>query len=221
MAETKPKTFFENCVSTIITGSKFFLDDLPPRIRPFAKVPVFLFFFLLFLAVAPIAILSKLVRKPAVNPFFKLRTELETKWYSGKQYEALSELREVKKALFENQMQIYFRGVQIPQYGKFKFNEFINTMWLLYHWEFNLGNFQEASEVCDYFIDTLKPKPTKIKGQRGYWEEWVLNKAKAIYKKNGNTAAQEYLLKFVDTKNENSRINNYLYEIRDESKKIV
>jgi hypothetical protein len=94
-------------------------------------------------------------------------------------------------------------------------------MWLLYHWEFHSGNFQEASEVCDYFIDTLKPKPTKIKGQSGYWEEWVLNKAKAIYKKNGNTAAQEYLLKFVDKKNENSRINNYLYEIRDESKKIV
>ena len=39
--------------------------------------------------------------------------------------------------------------------------------------------------------------------------------------KDGGTAAQEYLLKFVDPKNEECRINKYLFEIRGESKKVV
>lgn len=67
----------------------------------------------------------------------------------------------------------------------------------------------------------MKPKSTRKKGSKDYWEEWVLNKAKAIYKKNGIAASQEYLLKFVDPNNKNSCINRYLYEIRDEFKKIV
>lgn len=221
MAKTSNKTYFETFVKSVTEGSRYFLDDLPPKIRPLAKIPVFLCFVLLGLVVAPISLLIKVLRKSTVNPFFKLRTELETKWYSGKQDEALSALREVRKILFENQMQIFFRGVQIPQYGKFKFNEFLNTNWLLYHWEFHSGNFQEASEVCDYFIDTLKPEPTKKTYSKDYWEEWILNKAKAIYKKDGNTVAQEYLIKFVDPKNEECRINKYLYEIREEAKKIV
>ena len=54
-----------------------------------------------------------------------------------------------------------------------------------------------------------------------YWEQWVINKAKAINKQKGETAAQEFLLKFIDPKNEESLINEYLYELRGSNKKIV
>jgi hypothetical protein len=106
-------------------------------------------------------------------------------------------------------------------YGKFKFDEFTKILWLLYHWEFHSGNFQEASEVCDYIIEKWTPKNVKERPPSDYWEEWVLNKAKAIHKKDGAMATQKYLLKFIDPKNEDCRINKYLYELREESKKVV
>jgi hypothetical protein len=221
MNNKENKSIVEPLFTICVDASKNLSEDFPDWLRPIVRVPIFCLMICLGIIVSPIVFTLNFFRKKTINPFFKLRTELETKWTSGKQDEALSTLREVRKILFENQMQIFFKGVQVPQYGRFKFNEFLSTNWLLYNWEFHSGNFQEASEVCDYFVDTLKPKHADKKTSESYWEEWVLNKAKAINMKDGNTATQEYLLKYVEPKNENCRINKYLYEIRDELKRIV
>ncbi len=221
MTEKNKKTFFESFISISIDVSKAITEEFPSRYRPFARVPIFFLLALFSLIAAPIVLFLKLLRKSTINPFFKLRTELETKWYGGAQDEALSELRKVREILIKNEGKLSFKGVQIPPYGKFKFDEFTKILWLLYHWEFHSGNFHEATEVCDYFIEKGELNNSKRKSIRTYWEEWVLNKAKAIHKTDGGTAAQEYLLKFVNTQYEECRINKYLYELREGSKKIV
>ncbi len=221
MTENGNKTILEKFMSVSIDGSKDLTEEMPHWIRPIARVPIFFLIVLMAIVLAPIGFFFSLFRKSTINPFFKLRTELETKWYYGKKNEALSELRKIKETLYKNQERLFFRGVHIPQYGKFKFDEFTKILWLLYNWEFHSGNFLEASEVCDYVVEQYAPENSKDKSPSNYWEEWVLKKAKAIHKMDGNIAAQEYLLKFINSKNKDSRINKYLYEIREESKEAV
>jgi hypothetical protein len=207
MTEENKKTLLESLLSICLEGSKSLADDFPKWGRPLFRVLIFCLILLSSLIIAPVVLVVRLFSKSKVDPFFKLRTELETKWYGGAQDEALTELRNVRTNLLKNEYKLFFQGVQIPPYGKFKFDEFTNVLWLLYHWEFHSGNFQEASIICDYVIEKCQPKNFSDKTSNSYWEEWVLNKAKAINIKNGTTATQEYLLKLTDPKNVSSRIS--------------
>lgn len=221
MTEKSPKTFIEPLLQICIDGSKSMADDFPRWCRPVARVLMFTFLLMSSVVIAPIYIVVRFVKKTTIDPFFKLRTELETKWYAGKQDEALKELREIKDTLDKNDMKLFFGGVSLPPYGKFKHDHLSKILWLLYHWEFHAGNFNEASQVCDSVLEQWSPKDPGEKIVGKYWEQWVVNKAKAIYKQKGETTAQEFLLKFIDPKNEESLINEYLYELRGKNKKIV
>ena len=152
-----------------------------------------------------------------------LRTELETKWCKGKQEEALNSLRKVRDTIQENEQKVFFSGVKIQPYGKFKFDEYLKVLWLLYHWEFQTGNFNQASEVCDYFIEQQKTLKTHkaLKNKSKYYSQWVVNKAEIINKQEGEMAAQQYLLKFIDPEDNENPVNQYLYEIRKKNKKVV
>ena len=152
-----------------------------------------------------------------------LRTELETKWCKGKKEEALNNLREVKDTIQKDEQKIFFSGVNIPPYGKFKFDEYLKVLWLLYHWEFQTGNLNQASEICDYFIaqyGTLKSGKVEQYGSK-YYSQWVVSKAEIILRQEGNLAAQQYLLQFVDPNDNENAVNKYLYELRNKNKKIV
>jgi hypothetical protein len=223
MTRPQNKSFIGNLVSSASTATKFISEDFSPTAKKILKLPIFLLFLLLLIFVAPFVYLSKLLKKSAVNPFFMLRTELETKWCKGKQEEALRNLREVKDTIKKDEQRIFFSGVNIPPYGRFKFDEYLKVLWLLYHWEFQTGNFNQASEVCDYFIEqygTLKSR--KVEQYRSkYYSQWVVNKAEIILKQEGSMAAQQYLLRFTDSGDKENPVNLYLYELRNKRKEIV
>ncbi len=223
MTKPKSKSFIENLVSSALTAAKFISEDFSPKSKKIFKLPIFLLVLILLIFAAPIILLSKLLKKKTVNPFFMLRTELETKWSDGKQLEALSDLREVRSTIKKSEQKIFFTGVNVEPYGKFKFNEYLKILWLLYHWEFQFGNFKQASEVCDYFVEQYGAlNSQKMKKYRSkYYSQWVVKKAEIILKQEGKIAAQQYLMKFIDSNDIENPVNQRLYELRNENKKIV
>ncbi len=223
MTKNENKSFIGNLVSSASTATKFISEDFSPTLRKIFKLPILILFLLLLIIVSPFAYISKILKKSAINPFFLLRTELETKWCKGKQEEALNNLREVRERIKKNEQKIFFRGINIPPYGKFKFDEYLKVLWLLYHWEFQTGNLNGASEICDYFIEQYGVVTSrKLEQYRSkYYSQWVVNKAEIILKQKGSLAAQQYLLRFTDPNDKENPVNQYLYEIRENKEKIV
>lgn len=220
MTQLNNMSFIGNLVSSASTATKCTSEDFSPRSKKLINLPIFIFFLTLLVFIAPLVYLSKLLKKSVVNPFFMLRTELETKWVKGKQTEALENLREVRDKIKEDEQKIFFSGVEVQPYGKFRFNEYLKVLWLLYHWEFQTGNLNEASEVCDFFIDQHKSLTSRnvMQNKSKYYSQWVVNKAEIIHKQEGRMAAQQYLLKFIDPEDNENPVNQYLYELRNKKK---
>ena len=218
------KSLIKNAVSVTKTITEHITEDFSPIASKIFKPFLFITLLLSVIILAPFVIIYKKFKKYPINPFFMLRTELETKWYKGKKEEALEQLRNVNEAIRRDERQIFTSGVNISPYGKFKFNDYWKVLWLLYHWEFQSGELDRASEICDYFIshyDTFRSrKVTKQLGSK-YLSQWVVNKAEVILKQKGSMAAQQFLLKYIDPEDIANPVNKLLYELRDNKEKIV
>ena len=103
------------------------------------------------------------------------------------------------------------KGLEIEPYGKFRFFEYIKISYLLYHWELQNQNWEMAKNVCDDILEKFgEVEPRK----NSTHAEWVTYKARIINRLEGNSNAQEYLLKYVDHEKKDNLVNEYLYELR-------
>ncbi len=184
-------------------------NDYPGLIKPFAKTTVFfavLFFAFMYLPFS-------MFRKKQMNTFFLLRTNLENKWYSESSHSALFKLRMVYQTLKANENKIIFGGTQIRPFGRFGIRYYIMTADLLYHWELIHGNWDAAHTICEDAMNFH----TKITGSSSIDRSWIIKKGKTLLMTTGKTAAQEYLLKYLEPDNKNCPIKSYLYKIRNAS----
>jgi hypothetical protein len=153
-------------------------------------------------------------RKKLIDPYAKMRTELETVWRAESSHSALQALRNIYSKILSKFDVVMLKGLQIEPYGKFGFTEYLKVSHLLYHWELQHQNWDMASDICDEIIGKYggsDPKKSKSIA------EWIVFKARVINNLEGNLSAQEFLLKYIDPKQKESPINTYLYELRKAS----
>lgn len=145
-----------------------------------------------------------------------MENDLTQIWQVESSEKALRMLRDIYKRLIEKYGNLSdFTGVKIEPYGKFKWNDFLKTSRLLYHWEMQHKNYKEVYKITKVIIDEYFKKDRKI---NSWIEEFVIHHAESIRLIDGNIAAQKFLMKYVDPNLKNSRINSYLYELRRERK---
>ena len=120
-------------------------------------------------------------------------------------------IRRVHQLLKENEEKLFFRGICIEPYGKFKHQEYSKILWLLYHWEFQLGHYENAGKICDDILKHIDPDKYILSK---YFEEWTVNKARVISKSDSKIHAEEYLLKHCNPDNKNNPITKYLHQLR-------
>ena len=146
------KKFFTD----ILDVTESLTGDSPKALRALL-LPLCLFGILLFtLIVGPFIITYKFFNKDKGAPFKKLETELLTKWHTESSEAALLELREWYEKLKDNPSLFYFKGAHFEPYGRFRFNDYINILNLLYCWEIQHQNYNEASEICDIHLSVYK-----------------------------------------------------------------
>lgn len=212
MSENKKKHLFQVMIETALQASEAISKDFSSRKKPVVRVIVYFGTLLIMIIALPIVVSFKLFRKKIEDPFLKLRTELEAKWSADSNHDALIALRDVYSRLISNQDTVFLKGFKIAPYGKFRFYEYIRVAHLLYHWELQHQNWNEANKICDEILNLLSDvDPKKNKS----YEDWIVYKARAIKHLEGETAAQEFLLKYVDPKRDDSPVNTYLFELRN------
>lgn len=199
-------------IKSIAEGSKDIADDFPPFWRPLVRLVTAIVFSLIVIVASPFTLIARLLPRKQ-DAFQKLNTELETVWHEQSSFEALRQLREIKKTLYADHYEaLCQKGVEVKPYGVFKFDQYFNVLRLLYHFELRHKNYTAAGEVCD---EILRPYIGK-EGKRWLPEEWFVNKAKTIAALEGTTAAQEFLMPYVDSDSEESYIRKYFLELRGE-----
>lgn len=206
------KKFFTDIldVSESITG------DSPKGLRAFL-LPLCFFGILLFtIIVGPFIITYKFFKKDKEAPFKKLEKELFTKWHTESSEAALLELREWHEKLNDNPSLFHFKGAHFEPYGRFRFNDYINILNLLYCWEVQHQNFNEACEICDIYLSVYKDSG---KGRESKsFQYWAVQKAQIIKSIQGHTEARKYLLQYLDPQHRDCPINQYFEELRSEDK---
>jgi hypothetical protein len=199
-------------IKSIAEASKDIAGDFQPFWRPLVRLITVIVFSLIVIISTPFTLIARLLPRKQ-DSFQKLRTELETVWHEKSSIEALHQLRELRSTLYNDHLEALLnKGVEIQPYGVFKFAGYSNVLQLLYHYELRHKNYTEAGGVCD---EIIKPYVGK-EGKRWLPEEWFVNKAKTIAALEGSTAAQEFLMPYVDNDNEESFIRKYFLELRGE-----
>jgi hypothetical protein len=138
--------------------------------------------------------------------------ELDTTWYEKSPEVALDQLRDLRNQLKKSEMEVNNKGKEIQPYGRFKGFEYYSILELLYHWETRLGHYQEASDLCDEFLEPYLKKDQKVKL---FIEDWLVKKARTIRALQGSLAAQEFLMPYVDHDKEENYLRDYFLELRD------
>ncbi len=199
-------------IKSIAESSKDIADDFSPFWRPLVRIITVFVFSLILITSSPFILIARFIPKKQ-NVSQKLRTELDTIWHEKSSVVALQKLRELRSTLHDNHLKdLLGKGVKIQPYGVFKFAGYTDVLQLLYHFELRHKNYAEAGEVCD---EILKPYIGK-ESNRWLPEEWFVNKAKTIAALEGSTAAQEFLMPYVDNDSEESYIRKYFLELRGE-----
>lgn len=210
------KSFIQNVLAIALTGSEEIAQDVPPRIRPLIKVALYVFTLGILLAMMPFLVLFKFFQKPSRDAFLNLQTDLETLWKSESSLVALTRLRKIYHQLYQNLDKVMgIKGYTIVPYGKFRFYEYDRVQELLYYWEVQHHHWKEALALCNELLEIYlrNRKPPHSPSV----EIWIVRKARIINNIEGTTAAQQYLLQYIDPEREESPINTYLYELRNQS----
>lgn len=213
MSEQK-HNLFAAMVDAAVKGSEAMAEDYTSWRKPLVRTLFYFGTFIIMILTLPFLIPYKIFRKKLIDPFEKMRTELETIWRTESSNAALDKLREVYLKVLSQLDTVMIKGLQIEPYGKFKFDEYIKVSHLLYHWELQHQNWDMANNVCDDILkkyDGFDPKKSKS------YADWIVLKARVLNNLEGNTSAQEYLLKYIDPEEKEGPINNYLYELRKAS----
>ena len=210
MTEKKPR-YPTQLIKTITSASRALSEEVPQWLRPIFNVIFVILFTLIILLFLPVHCVYSLLRKEMINPFFKLRTEVETKWYEGKKEDALQEIRRVRRELTNEQGSFRFPWQKVEPYGKFDYENYAKILWLLFNWEYQQNNIEEASAVCDEVLLGYKAKTSK---RSAYMDQWVVNRAKIMHKLEGGILAQEFLMQYLDPKNTDSLVNKYMDELK-------
>jgi hypothetical protein len=205
------ENLFDIMVEAAVKGSEAMSEDYSSWRKPIARMFFYFGTFFIMLLTLPFFIPYKLFRKKLIDPFVKMRTELETIWRTESSTAALEQLRKVYSKLLLNLNNVIIKGLQIEPYGKFKFDEYIKVSHLLYHWELQHQNWEMANDVCDEILHKhcgFDPKKSEA------YADWIVFKARVLNKLEGNASAQKFLLKYIDPKEKEGLINQYLYELR-------
>jgi hypothetical protein len=205
---------FRVMVDAAVKGSEAMAEDYTSWRRPVARIFFYFGTFCIMLLTLPFVIPYKIFRKKLIDPFAKMRTELETIWRTESSIGAIEKLRKIHTEILSNLDKVMIRGLQIEPYGKFKFDEYIKVSHLLYHWELQHQNWDKANGVCDEILHKYSgfdPKKSKA------YADWIVLKARVLNKLEGNSSAQEFLLKYIDPEEKDGLINKYLYELRKAS----
>ena len=208
------ENLFSVMVDAAVKGSEAMAEDYTSWRKPIARL-IFYFgtFFIMFLTL-PFLIPYKIFRKKLIDPFAKMRTELETIWRTESSISALEKLRKVYLEILSNLDNVMIKGLLIEPYGKFKFDEYIKVSYLLYHWELQHKNWEMANDVCDEILNKYSGfDPRKSKA----YADWIVLKARVLNELEGNSSAQEFLLKYIDPEEKEGLIKKYLYELRKAS----
>lgn len=196
-------------INIAIQGSEYFSEESPKWLRPLTKIIAFtiilLFMFLMFPFI--------LIKRKHPNSYQKLKTELVAIWHSESSTAALKKLRNIHGQLINDFQKVMLGGHKIEPYGKFNFYDYANVAELLYHWEIQHRNFDEALKICEEMLVPGKESKNRSKSNA----YWIIKKAKTINLLNGEISAQEYLLKHIDPDNKQCKVKEYLHELRKES----
>jgi hypothetical protein len=205
----------QNILTIALTASKEIAQGVPSRIRPLIEVALYVFTLGILLVMMPFVILLKFVQKPSRDAFLNLQTDLETVWKSESSLIALTKLRNIYHQLYQNLDKVIgITGYTIVPYGKFRFYEYDKVRELLYYWEVQHRHWKEALALCDELLEIYlkNRKPPHNPNV----EIWIVRKAKIITNIEGTTAAQQYLLQYINPEQEESLVNTYLYELRNQ-----
>ena len=208
------ENLFRVMVEAAVQGSEAMAEDFTSWRKPIARIFFYFGTFFIMLLTLPFLIPYKIFRKKLIDPFEKMRIELETIWRTESSVAALEKLRNVYLKILTNLDNVMIKGLQIEPYGKFKFDEYIKVSHLLYHWELQHQNWEQAKDVCDEILNKYRgfdPKKSKA------YSDWIVLKARVLNKLEGNLSAQEFLLKYIDPEEKEGLINKYLYELRKAS----
>jgi hypothetical protein len=208
------KNLMNVMVEAALKGSEAMADDFTSWRKPIARAVFYFGTFIIMLLTLPIIIPYKMFRKKLIDPYSKMQIELETKWRTESSDAALLTLRGIYTKIRLHLNEVMMMGFRIEPYGKFRFYEYIKVSHLLYHWELQHQNWDQANIICDEILENYKNfDPHKSKTHA----EWIVYKARIINRLEGNLTAQKYLLKYVDLEQEECPINSYLYELRKAS----
>jgi hypothetical protein len=199
-------------IETALNSSESLAHGFPGWIRPVIRILIYLITLVFIVVILPVTVLIHLVRKHKTDAFSRLHDELVTRWCSESSETALDMLRSIYLQLRQEHDQVMsIRGFKIPPFGKFRFSEYFQTVELLYHWELQHENWEEARTLCDEILTPLLESGQALNEST---EVWIVYKARVISVMQGNTSAQQFLLRYVDPKREGSPIRTYLYELR-------
>ncbi len=213
MSKSNAKSFLNELFEVLLAVSDQFSEDWPRWVRPFVKVIVYLSSLLFLIFISPLIIIIRIFRTDYPDAYQKLQKELEQKWYTGSSSVALRDLRVVFDKIRSSMEKVILGGLKIEPYGRFHFYQYLQVCELLYNWEIQHENFKEAKKLCDHVLNESNHDNSKDKKPH---EAWVVKKSYIIKVQEGNLAAQEYLLKYVNLENENSPIKDYLFQLRKE-----
>jgi hypothetical protein len=201
--------------SELVKMSKALTEDAPKCLRAFLTPLCFFGMIVFAIIISPLA----LIFKNRTSPYKKLEMDLETMWHSNSSTAALAKLREWRNRLKNDLSLMSLKGAKHEPYGTFRFNDYLSITNMLYHWEFRLSNYEEASSVCDEYLELLF-KRNNFRHD-SMFQYWAIQKAKTIKEMYGHLAAQKYLLQYIDTEQKSSQINKYFEELRAQTKAAV
>ena len=188
-------------------------EDLPILVQPFVRLLFALILTILSIFLIPWFIFRHVFpAKQKENAYTNARTELETSWFEETPEIALGKMRDLKSRLKSQDMELHRKGVEVQPFGIFKWWDYWHLIDLQYHWETRLGHYQEASDLCNEFLEPYLEKKEKISS---VIEGWFVKKARTIRALEGPLAAQEFLMPYVDHDKEESYLRDYFLELRD------
>jgi hypothetical protein len=208
------QNLFKVMVDAAVKGSEAMAEDYTSWRKPIVRAFFYFGTFFVMLLALPFLIPYKIFGKKLIDPFDKMRTELETIWRTESSNVALEKLRNVYFNIISELDAVMLKGLEIDPYGKFRFDEYLKVSHLLYHWELQHQNWDMANNVCD---DILKYHHGSDPKRGKPFAEWIVLKARVLNNLEGNKSAQEYLLKYIDPEEKESPIKKYLYELRKAS----
>ena len=169
------KNLLSVMVETAVKGSEAMAEDFESWRKPVARAFFYFGTFIFILLAMPFIIPYKLFRKKLIDPYVKIQTELETKWRTESSEAALLALRKIYTKIQLNLNNVMMMGFQIEPYGKIGFFEYVKVSHLLYHWELQHQNWDQANKICDGLLDNFQDQnPHKSKTHT----EWIVYKAK-------------------------------------------